>query len=67
MAWWTWGPLTGALVKLIPARVVNVIPPLPLMAPDTVSVFVVTICPSAAPKSNPVLTVLATAVDTVGE
>ena len=24
MAWWTWGPLTGALVKLIPARVVNV-------------------------------------------
>ena len=24
MAWWTWGPLTGALVKLIPAKVVNV-------------------------------------------
>ena len=24
MAWWTWGPLTGALIRSVPATVVNV-------------------------------------------
>lgn len=24
MAWWTWGPLTGALVRRVPAKVINV-------------------------------------------
>jgi len=24
MAWWTWGPLTGALVRRVPASVINV-------------------------------------------